>query len=124
MKSEEYLKSGHREKTRKSTTFIPHPSAFILSNPDFLAHEGIATFIDGKHAIAHNKVIVIDGHVLITGSFNFSKSAEEHNAENLLVIDDGDLAAKYTANWKKPSGAFHGLCRAITGERLRRELWI
>ena len=40
------------------------------------------------------------GETLITGSFNFSKSAEEHNAENLLVIDDSDLAAKYAANWK------------------------
>jgi len=35
-----------------------------------------------------------------TGSFNFTKAAEEKNAENLLVIRDKDLPAKYIENWK------------------------
>ena len=55
--------------------------------------------IDAKHAIAHNKVMVIDGLVLITGSFNFTPSAEKRNAENLLIIRDKELAGKYIANW-------------------------
>jgi len=36
---------------------------------------------------------------VITGSFNFTKQAEEHNAENLLIIRDQALAEKYAANW-------------------------
>ena len=44
--------------------------------------------------------MVIDGRTVLTGSFNFTKQAEESNAENLLVIDDPPLAAKYTSNWK------------------------
>jgi len=36
----------------------------------------------------------------LTGSFNFTKQAEEHNAENLLVIEDSALAGKFTQNWK------------------------
>ena len=55
------------------------------SSADFVAHAGIPTWIDAQHAIAHNKVIVIDGETVLTGSFNFTKAAEEHNAENLLV---------------------------------------
>lgn len=70
------------------------------SSADFVAHAGISTFIDGKHAISHNKIMVIDGHTIITGSFNFTKAAEEHNAENLLVIDDSALATGYTQNWE------------------------
>jgi len=70
------------------------------SSADFVIHEGIPTWIDEKPAIAHNKVIVIDGHIVVTGSFNFTKAAEEKNAENLLVIDDSELAVKYTKNWK------------------------
>ena len=69
------------------------------SEADFLVDMRIPTTIDDKHAIAHNKVMVIDGSVVITGSFNFTKAAEEHNAENMLVIRSPDLAAKYTANW-------------------------
>src|SRR5262245_14055401 len=38
------------------------------------------------HAISHNKVIIIDGEMVLTGSFNFTKAAQEKNAENLLII--------------------------------------
>jgi phosphatidylserine/phosphatidylglycerophosphate/cardiolipin synthase-like enzyme len=68
---------------------------------DFLLHAEVPTFIDAKHAIAHNKIMVIDSHTILTGSFNFTKAAEIENAENLLVIDDAALAKKYTDNWQK-----------------------
>ena len=75
------------------------------SSATFLANEGIQTFIDARHKIAHNKVMVIDGQTVITGSFNFTKSAEEGNAENLLVISNApELAQRYTANWKEHLG--------------------
>jgi len=38
--------------------------------------------------IAHNKIILIDARVVVTGSFNFTRSAEESNTENLLIIED------------------------------------
>jgi phosphatidylserine/phosphatidylglycerophosphate/cardiolipin synthase-like enzyme len=60
----------------------------------FLLNAGIPTLIDGQHAIAHNKVMVIDTTTILTGSFNFTTVAEEKNAENLLVITDApELAA-------------------------------
>jgi phosphatidylserine/phosphatidylglycerophosphate/cardiolipin synthase-like enzyme len=37
---------------------------------------------------------------VITGSFNFSKAAEEKNAENLLIIKSKELAKRYTENWR------------------------
>ncbi len=70
------------------------------SSADFVLHAGIPTRIDPQHAIAHNKIMVIDGEVVITGSFNFTKAAETNNAENLLVIRDNALADKFTTNWK------------------------
>jgi phosphatidylserine/phosphatidylglycerophosphate/cardiolipin synthase-like enzyme len=74
------------------------------SSADFVLHAGIPVWIDERHAIAHNKVMVIDGSTVITGSFNFTKSAEENNAENLLVIRSPELAGKYTDNWKTHLG--------------------
>jgi phosphatidylserine/phosphatidylglycerophosphate/cardiolipin synthase-like enzyme len=65
-----------------------------------LANQGVPTMIDANHAIAHHKVIVIDGETVLTGSFNFTKAAPEKNAENLLIIRDPALAAQYTANWQ------------------------
>lgn len=70
------------------------------SSATFLFNAGIPTKIDAKHAIAHNKVMVVDGEIVITGSFNFTKAAEENNAENLLVIHDRKLASIYTKNWQ------------------------
>ena len=70
------------------------------SSATFLHNAGIPTSIDAAHAIAHDKVMVVDGAVVITGSFNFTKAAGEKNAENLLVIRDPQLAGKYVGNWE------------------------
>ena len=56
-----------------------------------LVDAGILVRIDAAHAIAHNKVMILDGATVITGSFNFTRAAEERNAENLLVIRDPAL---------------------------------
>ena len=68
------------------------------SSADFLVHAGVPVLIDEKHKIAHNKIMIIDGQTVITGSFNFTKSAEQDNAENLLILRSKDLADKYVAN--------------------------
>lgn len=71
------------------------------SGATFLANEGVPVFIDAGHRIAHNKVMVIDGQTVITGSFNFTKAAESGNAENvLLILHAPELAKKYGENWK------------------------
>ena len=67
----------------------------------FLKNEGIPVYIDDKHAIAHNKVMIIDGSIVVTGSFNFTKAAEEKNAENLLIIRDKEIAEIYIGNWER-----------------------
>jgi phosphatidylserine/phosphatidylglycerophosphate/cardiolipin synthase-like enzyme len=66
----------------------------------FLKNAGIPVVVDTKPAIAHNKVMIFDGRAVFTGSFNFTKSAQERNAENgLLVRDDGALVKAYVENW-------------------------
>jgi phosphatidylserine/phosphatidylglycerophosphate/cardiolipin synthase-like enzyme len=71
------------------------------SAADFTRNAGIPTYIDGTHAIAHNKIMIIDERTILTGSFNFTRAAEERNAENLLVIkDNAVLVKKYIANFK------------------------
>jgi phosphatidylserine/phosphatidylglycerophosphate/cardiolipin synthase-like enzyme len=71
------------------------------SSATFLFNAGIPVKIDAQHAKAHNKVMIIDGETVITGSFNFTKAAEEKNAENLLIIRDEKLAEGYIKNWQE-----------------------
>ena len=70
------------------------------SGMTFLVRAGVPTWIDAAHAIAHNKIMVIDSRVVITGSFNFTKAAEERNAENLLILESPELAEIYRKNWE------------------------
>ena len=70
------------------------------SSATFLTNARIPTYIDDKHTIAHSKIILIDREVVITGSFNFTKAAEEKNAENLLIIHSRELAMPYLENWQ------------------------
>jgi phosphatidylserine/phosphatidylglycerophosphate/cardiolipin synthase-like enzyme len=66
----------------------------------FLKHAGIPVVIDEKPAIAHSKIFVFDQQSVLTGSFNFTRSAQERNAENLIVIKgDANLVRAYTENW-------------------------
>ncbi len=72
---------------------------------DFVLHAGIPTYIDEKHAIAHNKIMLIDGRTIITGSFNFTSAAENSNAENLLIMHDmPQLFAAYQQNFQTHLG--------------------
>ena len=58
--------------------------------------------IDHDHAIAHNKIIIIDKKVLITGSYNFTNQAEHENAENLMIIKGhAELVTWYRENFFK-----------------------
>lgn len=57
--------------------------------------------IDRVPGIAHNKVMIIDERYLITGSFNFTRAADTRNAENVLIIDDTNIAKQYLQNWLK-----------------------
>ncbi|QEL13340.1 phospholipase D family nuclease [Limnoglobus roseus] len=66
-----------------------------------LTSHGMDVRIDPCHAIAHNKIMIIDGRTVLTGSFNFTNQAEHENAENLLVLrHHRDLARTYRANFE------------------------
>ncbi len=57
---------------------------------------GIPTYIDNSApGIAHNKIMIIDRDILISGSFNFALVVEVSHVENLLIIRDKELAREY-----------------------------
>ncbi|RTL10801.1 MAG: phospholipase D family protein, partial [Neisseriaceae bacterium] len=70
------------------------------SSSTFFTNQGFDLRIDVKHAIYHDKVMIIDDKTVITGSFNFTKAAETKNAENLLVLrNNPELAKLYAQDW-------------------------
>ena len=64
-----------------------------------LEEAGIDVAYDKMPGIAHNKVIILDKRKVITGSYNFTNAANTRNAENVLLIDDVNIASIYLENW-------------------------
>jgi phosphatidylserine/phosphatidylglycerophosphate/cardiolipin synthase-like enzyme len=95
------LVAAHKRGVEVSAIFDPSAVNERNTMVGELSAGGVAVFIDSAHSpgLAHNKVMVIDRSVVITGSFNFTKAAETRNAENLLVIKDPALAAAYAKNF-------------------------
>ena len=71
------------------------------SDVDRLREAGVTLYLDGNPANMHHKVIIIDGSVVITGSYNFSRNAEEFNDENVLILYDHSLAARFLLEWER-----------------------
>ncbi len=97
------------------------------SQVEALASAGVPVLVDTVPGLMHNKVMVIDGETVLTGSFNYTWGAEHWNAENLLVLHDPALAAEYLRNWNQraaqsqrliASGA--GPSGAVVGNRRSR----
>lgn len=64
--------------------------------------KGFDVRIDSTVKTAHNKVIVADKSAVVTGSFNFTSSAETRNAENILIVRNSpDIALAYAKNWQR-----------------------
>jgi phosphatidylserine/phosphatidylglycerophosphate/cardiolipin synthase-like enzyme len=69
------------------------------SEYEALIARGIDVRLDGEGGSMHHKVLIIDGQIVVTGSYNFSASAEEQNDENTLIIHDPNLAEQYLAEF-------------------------
>lgn len=74
---------------------------YKYSTYEYLKEKGVPVWSDHKPSLAHSKVIIVDKSVVITGSFNLTRAAQEKNTENLLIIRDKELADLYFDNWEK-----------------------
>ena len=85
-----------------------------------LRQAGVKVYIDHKPRIQHNKIMIIDEKTVIGGSYNWSDSAEKHNAENLTIMQSPMLAQQYEANFQKRKLASQVLGEAQTKSYRRR----
>ena len=100
-------KSHLLKKNYRTRRYTRHPSPALKA----FYTAGIPTYIDARYLIAHNKVMLIDGRIVCTGSFNFSYAAAKFNAENMLVLRNVPGIFKlYQANFEfheKTSQRYH-----------------
>ncbi len=56
---------------------------------------------DGNSSFLHHKIIIIDNSIVVTGSLNFSSSADEENEENVVILENPEIAALYLREYQK-----------------------
>jgi phosphatidylserine/phosphatidylglycerophosphate/cardiolipin synthase-like enzyme len=66
-----------------------------------LTQAGLDVRLDGNRYNLHSKVFLIDQETVVTGSYNFTQSAEKTNDENVLIIHDAEMAHAFWAEWQK-----------------------
>ncbi len=75
---------------------------------DVLAQAGLDIRKDGIEGLMHHKVFIIDEQILITGSYNFSKSAEVRNDENIIVVYNSDIAKEFLKEFARVQAQAEG----------------
>jgi phosphatidylserine/phosphatidylglycerophosphate/cardiolipin synthase-like enzyme len=74
---------------------------YKYSQSRFLVQKGIKTRISTNNYIMHNKFAIIDNRILLTGSYNWTFSANHRNDENLMVIDDPEIIEIFQNQFEK-----------------------
>jgi len=62
---------------------------------------GLDVRIDGNDGQMHHKVFIVDGRIVVLGSYNFSRSAEERNDENILIIYNAQVAEFFLQEFQR-----------------------
>ena len=62
---------------------------------------GLPVRQDGNSSFLHDKVLIIDNSIVVTGSLNFSSSADDENEENVVIIDNAEIASLYLQEYQK-----------------------
>jgi phosphatidylserine/phosphatidylglycerophosphate/cardiolipin synthase-like enzyme len=57
--------------------------------------------LDGNPALMHHKFMVVDGGLVLTGSYNWSTAAEDRNDENIVIIRDRHVAEAFTQEFNR-----------------------
>ncbi|MBN1285802.1 MAG: phospholipase [Anaerolineae bacterium] len=81
--------------------FEERGSGTEYSELTYLYCQNLPVRVDGNPRVFHHKVFIIDDETVITGSFNFSKNADTSNDENVLIIQDAEIAAQYNAEFDR-----------------------
>jgi len=90
-----------REGVRVRAVFDKTQAGNRSAQDEFLRGCGADVRMDGNPHVMHDKVMVVDGEVVVTGSYNFSKAAENRNDENVLILHSRAIADQYRREFER-----------------------
>ncbi|MEJ5313797.1 phosphatidylserine/phosphatidylglycerophosphate/cardiolipin synthase family protein [Anaerolinea thermophila] len=94
------LESAHRGLDVR-IVFDAGQSTATGSEYQTLKNAGLDVRLDGSSGLMHHKVIILDGKTVIFGSYNFTRSADVNNDENVLIVENAELAKQFTRTFER-----------------------
>lgn len=91
----------HEKGVRVRVYLDKQEAAIRASRDEVLVDNGVAVKLDGKSGLMHHKFAVIDGRVVVTGSYNWSQSAEDANMENVVILRCGCGLAEFRRRFEE-----------------------
>jgi phosphatidylserine/phosphatidylglycerophosphate/cardiolipin synthase-like enzyme len=73
-----------------------------------LAEAGVPVAVDDSAGHMHHKFALVDRRIVLTGSYNWTRSAAEQNHENLVISDHPGLVQRFTAEFERMWARYHG----------------
>jgi phosphatidylserine/phosphatidylglycerophosphate/cardiolipin synthase-like enzyme len=71
------------------------------SDYQMLKDAGVDVRLDGNPALMHHKFMIVDGELMVTGSYNWSTAAEDRNDENFVVIRDKAVVDRFAQEFNR-----------------------
>lgn len=94
------LKEAHRRGVRIRVITDNEKRHDVGSDAEWLSREGILTRVDESEHHMHHKFAIVDGRYLITGSYNWTRSASDNNFENVLITTDDAAVEAFEAEFE------------------------
>ncbi len=91
----------HRAGVRVASVIESRNTADAGSDFEALRQAGVDVLADGNPYLLHHKIIILDGSIVITGSYNFSASAADNNDENVLILHSPEVAVRYVEEFNR-----------------------
>ena len=71
------------------------------SDIEDLSRVGIPVKLDTTDNHMHHKFMIVDKKIVLTGSYNWTRSAALYNQENILSMDDEEVVSKFSNEFEK-----------------------
>jgi len=98
------LIAAHQRGVKMRAVMDADEAKGVYSDHTKLSDAGIDVRIDTMAGLMHDKIAIVDAGLstaaLATGSFNWTRSADRDNAENLLIITLPDIIAQYATQYE------------------------
>ena len=79
----------------------PNPNLNLVEELNFFRQAGLNVLLDRNPEVLNHKIMIIDGNIVVLGSYDFTNRAEIDNDENVVIIHNEAVAQKFMEEFQR-----------------------